>query len=369
MNHQYYMKIAIEEAKKGLGFVSPNPLVGAVIVKDNNIIGIGYHQKYGDNHAEINAILYAKNSNKDIKDSTIYITLEPCSHYGKTPPCVDAIIREGIKRVVIGCTDTNKLVAGRGIQKLKEANIEVIENILECECIKLNEVFFNYINSKKPFIVMKYAMTMDGKIATSSGKSKWISNSKSREHAHYLRKKYSSIMVGINTVINDDPMLNCRIENGVDPVRIILDSKLKIDLSSNICKTAKNIKTYIATVSGDKEKIKSLESLGVEIIKTSSLDNRVNIKELITILGEEKNIDSILVEGGASINASLLKERLVNKLLVYVAPKLFGGFVSKTPISDINIDDPNNAIELINGSITNIDDDLFLEYYLDYKNY
>lgn len=369
MNYQKYMQIAIDEAKKGIGFVAPNPLVGAVIVKDDNIIGVGYHQRYGENHAEVNAILDAKKHNKDIKNSTIYVTLEPCSHYGKTPPCADAIIKEGIKKVVIGCTDTNSLVAGRGIEKLKEAGIEVVENILEDECNKLNEVFFHYINSKKPFIVMKYAMTMDGKIATSSGKSKWISNSKSRESVHYFRKQYSAIMVGINTVINDNPMLDCRIENPRNPIRIILDSSLKIDLSSNICKTAKDIKTYIATISDDEKKIKSLENLGIAIIKTSALNNRVNIKELINILGRDKNIDSILVDGGASVNASLLKEKLVNKILIYIAPKIFGGFSSKAPISDIDIDDPNNAILLVDGVIKNIDNDLFLEYYLDYKNY
>lgn len=379
--HEKYMRLAIEEAKKGEGFVNPNPLVGAVIVKDDKILGIGYHKKYGENHAEVNAILDAKKKNNNIENSTIYVNLEPCSHYGKTPPCADAIIKNKIKRVVVGCLDSNIKVAGNGIKKLKEANIEVIENILEEECIKLNEVFFHYINGKKPFMVMKYAMTMDGKIATASGKSKWITSEKSREHAHYLRKKYSAIMVGINTVIEDNPSLTCRIkDNPRNPVRIILDSNLRIDLKSNICKTSKDIKTYIATVKHNElnnlnniEKKKELEDLGIEIIETletssenNKKDNKVNLKELINILGKDKNIDSVLIEGGAFLNASLLDEKLINKVLVYIAPKIFGGLNAKTPISGEGIEEPDKAVKLINGSIENIGEDLFMEYYLKY---
>lgn len=379
--HEKYMRLAIEEAKKGEGFVNPNPLVGAVIVKNDKILGIGYHKKYGKNHAEVNAILDAKNKNNNIENSTIYVNLEPCSHYGKTPPCADAIIKNKIKRVVVGCLDSNIKVAGNGIKKLKEANIEVIENILEEECRKLNEVFFHYINGKKPFMVMKYAMTMDGKIATASGKSKWITSEKSREHAHYLRKKYSAIMVGINTVIEDNPALTCRIkDNPRNPVRIILDSNLRIDLKSNICKTSKDIKTYIATVKHNKlnnlnniEKKKELEDLGIEIIETSKnssennkKDNKVNLKELINILGKDKNIDSVLIEGGAFLNASLLDEKLINKVLVYIAPKIFGGLNAKTPISGEGIEEPDKAVKLINGNIENIGEDLFMEYYLKY---
>ncbi|MEI0796605.1 bifunctional diaminohydroxyphosphoribosylaminopyrimidine deaminase/5-amino-6-(5-phosphoribosylamino)uracil reductase RibD, partial [Brachyspira pilosicoli] len=242
----------------------------------------------------------------------------------------------------------------------------VIVNVLEEECRKLNEVFFYYIANKRPFVVMKYAMTMDGKIATVSGKSKWITSEKTREHSHRFRNKYSAIMVGINTVIEDNPMLNCRLPNTRNPIRIILDSSLKISLDSNICKTSKDIKTFIATVSGDDKKIKELEGLGVEIIKTESDNGRVSLKELMKILGEEKNIDSVYVEGGASLHASLLKEKLVNKALVYIAPKIFGGFEAKSPIGGEGIDEPDNAIRLVGNSITKIEDDLFLEYYLKY---
>lgn len=375
--HEKYMRLAIEEAKKGEGFVNPNPLVGAVIVKDGKILGTGYHKKYGENHAEINAILDAKKKNNNIENATIYINLEPCSHYGKTPPCADAIIKNKFKRAVIGCLDSNIKVAGNGIKKLREAKIEVVENILEEDCKKLNEVFFHYINTKKPFMVMKYAMTMDGKIASVSGKSKWITSEKSREHAHLFRKKYSAIMVGINTVIEDNPTLNCRIkDNPKNPIRIILDSDLKIDLKSNICKTSKDIKTYIAsvkpTVKSNKntEKKKELEYLGIEIIETSpkdsSKDYKVNLQELIKILGEEKNIDSVLIEGGATLHAALLKEKLIDKALIYIAPKIFGGLNAKTPIAGEGIEEPDNAIKLIGGKLKNIGEDLFMEYYLKY---
>ena len=368
--HEKYMRMAIEEAKKGEGFTNPNPLVGAVIVKDDRVIGIGYHKKYGENHAEINAFLNAKENGEDVEGASIYVTLEPCSHYGKTPPCADAIIKNKLKKVIIGCVDSNPKVAGGGIKKLKDAGIEVVVNVLEEECRKLNEVFFYYIANKRPFVVMKYAMTMDGKIATVSGKSKWITSEKTREHSHRFRNKYSAIMVGINTVIEDNPMLNCRLPNTRNSIRIILDSSLKISLESNICKTAKDIKTFIATVKTDDDnknkKIKELEGLGVEIIKTESDDGRVNLKELMKILGEEKEIDSVYVEGGASLHASLLKEKLVNKALVYIAPKIFGGFEAKSPIGGKGIEDPDNAIRLIGSSITKIEDDLFLEYYLKY---
>ena len=242
--HEKYMRMAIEEAKKGEGFTSPNPLVGAVIVKDDRVIGIGYHKKYGENHAEINAFLNAKENGEDVEGASIYVTLEPCSHYGKTPPCADAIIKNKLKKVIIGCVDSNPKVAGNGIKKLKDAGIDVIVNVLEEECRKLNEVFFYYIANKRPFVVMKYAMTMDGKIATVSGKSKWITSEKTREHSHRFRNKYSAIMVGINTVIEDNPMLNCRLPNTRNPIRIILDSSLKISLDSNICKTSKDIKSF-----------------------------------------------------------------------------------------------------------------------------
>lgn len=375
--HEKYMRLAIEEAKKGEGFVNPNPLVGAVIVKDGKILGTGYHKKYGENHAEINAILDAKKKNNNIENATIYINLEPCSHYGKTPPCADAIIKNKFKRAVIGCLDSNIKVAGNGIKKLREAKIEVVENVLEEDCKKLNEVFFHYINTKKPFMVMKYAMTMDGKIASVSGKSKWITSEKSREHAHLFRKKYSAIMVGINTVIEDNPTLNCRIkENPKNPIRIILDSDLKIDLKSNICKTSKDIKTYIASVkptaksNKNMEKKKELEYLGIEIIETSpkdlSKDYKVNLQELIKILGEEKNIDSVLIEGGATLHAALLKEKLIDKALIYIAPKIFGGLNAKTPIAGEGIEEPDNAIKLIGGKLKNIGEDLFMEYYLKY---
>lgn len=221
--NQEYMRLAIEIAKKGAGKVNPNPMVGAVIVKDERVIGQGYHKYYGGNHAEVNAF---ENLSDNPEGATIYVTLEPCSHYGKTPPCVDKIIANKISKVVVGTLDPNPLVEGRGIKALKEAGIEVITGVLEEECKKLNEVFMKYILCKRPFVVLKTAMTLDGKIATESGESKWITSDKSRQEVHKLRNKLSAIMVGVNTVIKDNPELTCRLEGGKNPVRIIVDSKI-----------------------------------------------------------------------------------------------------------------------------------------------
>ena len=216
--NEKFMKIAIELAKKGIGNVNPNPLVGAVIVKDGKIIGQGYHERYGEGHAEVNAF---KSLDDDPTGATMYVTLEPCFHYGKTPPCADRIIENKISKVIIGMVDPNPLVSGKGIEKLKNAGIEVEVGILEEECRKINEVFIKYITTKKPFVVMKTAMSLDGKIATKTGESKWITSEKSRLQVHILRNKFSGIMVGVNTIIKDNPELTCRVVEGNNPIRII----------------------------------------------------------------------------------------------------------------------------------------------------
>ena len=285
------MKIALDLAKLGKGKVNPNPLVGAVIVKDKKIIAKGYHEKYGEDHAEVNAF---KNAKENVAGATMYVTLEPCSHYGKTPPCVDKIIDNKISRVVIGMMDPNKLVLGQGIKKLQDAGIEVEVGVLEEECKKLNEVFIKYIKNKKPFVVLKAAMSLDGKISTASGESKWITGNKSRSEVHKLRNDLSAIMVGVDTVIIDNPYLTCRIVDGRNPIRIIIDSKLRIPKDSNVLENTNDIKTIIATTEkAPKEKIDYLENLGVWVIKTKSKDEKVNLKELMIKLGELK-IDSIL---------------------------------------------------------------------------
>ena len=251
MTDRDYMTRAIELAKGGVGYTSPNPLVGAVIVKDGRIIGEGYHERYGSLHAERNAFASLKES---AEGATIYVTLEPCCHHGKQPPCTEAIVENKIARVVIGSRDPNPLVSGKGTAFLREHGILVEEDFMKEECDRLNPIFFHYITNKLPYVVMKYAMTLDGKIATVTGASKWISGEESRHMVHEMRHKYRGIMVGIGTVLADDPMLNCRIDGLRSPVRIICDSHLSIPLDSNICKTANEYDTIIACANGDEAK-------------------------------------------------------------------------------------------------------------------
>ena len=352
-----YMRRAIELAKNGIGFVNPNPLVGAVIVKNNEIIGEGYHAKYGGLHAERNAI---KSCKVDMTGADMFVTLEPCCHYGKNPPCTDAVIESGIKRVFVGSSDPNPLVAGKGIEILRNHGIEVTEGFLKDECDALNDIFFHYITTKTPYIIMKAAVSLDGKIAAKSGDARWITNEKSRAHSHETRKRVSAIMVGVNTVIADNPMLNCRTENPSNPIRIICDSNLRMLINSKIAQTAKEIPTIIATVSENKEKANELQKLGIEIIKTSADNGRVDLKDLMQKLGE-RQIDSVLIEGGGSIHASALKAGLVNKLQIYIAPKIIGGD-GKNAVAEMGIEKVNDAAQFKNPKITRFDDDILLEY-------
>lgn len=361
---EFYMRRAIELAKKGEGWTNPNPLVGAVIVKNGIIIGEGYHHKYGDLHAERDALKNCKEQGNNPEGATIYVTLEPCCHFGKQPPCIHAIKEAGIQKVIVGSRDPNPLVHGKGNQFLRENNIEVLEDFLKDECDALNPIFFHYITTKTPYIALKYAMTLDGKIATKSGKSKWITGEQSRNHVQSLRNKYFGIMVGIGTVIADNPMLNCRMDGGNNPVRIICDSKLRIPLDCKIVKTASAIKTIVASCVDveNSEKINELEAAGVTVlrIKKDSKDH-VDLKCLMKILGEEYNIDSILVEGGSELNYSLLEAKLVNHIYSYIAPKLFGG-TGKSPIGGEGIDSPDQALVFNLTSTMKIDGDILLEY-------
>ena len=242
MIEEKYMRRAIALAEKGTGFTNPNPLVGAVIVRDGRVIGEGYHERYGDLHAERNAL---KNVTEDPMGATMYVTLEPCCHHGKQPPCTDAIIESGIAEVVIGSRDPNHLVAGKGEEILRNSGIKVTNDYLRSECDELNPVFFHYITTGRPYVVMKYAMTMDGKIATRTGESQWITGEEARSEVHRMRHRYSAIMAGIGTVLADDPMLNTRIEGLTSPIRVIIDSNLRIPLNSRILKTAKEYETIV----------------------------------------------------------------------------------------------------------------------------
>lgn len=356
MNDIEYMSIAIRLAKRGCGWVNPNPMVGAVIVKDSKIIGQGYHQKYGTLHAERNAIASCETT---LTGATLYVTLEPCCHNGKTPPCTEAIIESGIQRVVIGSSDPNPLVAGKGVEILRTHGIDVTENLLKEECDTLNKSFFHYIQNKTPYVVMKYAMTLDGKIATRTGESQWITGSIARQRVHEDRNRYSAIMVGIGTVIEDDPLLTCRLENSRNPLRIICDTNLRTPLKSKIITTTDTAPTLIATAITDINRHQPYLDAGCEIMVVRLKDGHIDLNRLMQSLGE-KQIDSILLEGGSTLNWSALQSGIVNKVQTYIAPKLFGGS-GKTPVEGLGVDRLEEAFLLSKPVITQVGDDILLE--------
>lgn len=360
-----YMRRALELARKGEGHTSPNPMVGCVVVKDGRIISEGYHEKYGEFHAERNALTRCT---EDTAGADLYVTLEPCCHQGKTPPCTDIIIEKKIARVFVGSMDSNPLVAGKGVQILRDHGIYVETGILDAECRKLNEVFYHYIATKTPFVVMKYAMTLDGKIACATGDSKWVTGEIARTQVHRMRGRYRGIMVGIGTVLADDPMLNCRVEGGVDPVRIICDSNLHIPTESQIVKTASDIETIVACSQEaleserKQEKIRRLKEAGIQIIGTEGAHG-VNLVELMKKLGGQ-NIDSILLEGGGTLNASALEDGIVNKVYAYIAGKLIGGMDARSPVEGMGIDRMADAITLQNVEIEKLGDDFCIVGYV-----
>ena len=371
MPGEKYMRRAIELAKKGSGHVNPNPLVGAVIVRDGEIIGEGYHECYGQLHAERNAIANAKKRGNSLEGSTIYVTLEPCCHYGKTPPCTEAIIEEKIARVVFGSDDPNPLVSGKGFQMLREKGIEVIPHFLKEECDAMNHVFFHYIRTGTPYVAMKYAMTMDGKIACYTGDSKWVTGEESRAHVQTLRNHYKGIMAGIGTVLADDPMLNCRIEGGRDPIRIITDSHLRIPMDSQLVRTAGQQPLIVACLpDADEEKAAQLQEKGVEVLRipgVTTADITEEQKEVISLpvlmkeLGARK-IDGILLEGGGQLNESALQAGIVDRIYCYIAPKIFGGAQAKTPVEGQGLTRAADAWQFNRIGMQEFGQDILLEY-------
>ena len=360
-----YMERAIELAKGGIGAVNPNPLVGAVIVKDGRVIGEGFHRRYGDLHAERDAFA---NLTEDAKGAEMYVTLEPCCHTGKQPPCVEAIIEHGISRVYVGSDDPNPLVAGKGIWYLRSHGIPVVTHVMKDECDKLNPVFFHYITSGRPYVVMKYAMTIDGKIATESGKSKWISCEASRGRVHEFRNELSAIMVGIGTVMKDDPMLNCRIEGGRDPIRIICDSHLQIPMNSKIVETASEIRTFVAAIEENeqtnKEKIRLLAKHKVGVLLLKEKDGHIDLDDLMMRLGQLQ-IDGLLLEGGGTLNWSMAREGYVDELRVFVAPKIFGGEFAPGPVGGDGFKTPDEARMFKMVQAERIENDIYLRYIKD----
>lgn len=357
MDDQDYMRRALQLAERGRGWTSPNPMVGAVIVRDGHILAEGWHARYGDLHAERAALA---NAEEAVRGATMYVTLEPCCHHGKQPPCTDAIIDSGITRVVVGSADPNPLVAGKGVAILRAAGIEVVENVLREECDALNEVFLHYIREKQPFVVMKAAMTLDGKIATYTGASRWVTGEAARAHGHSLRHRYRAIMVGSGTVLADDPLLTCRIENGRDPLRIVCDSRLRTPLSARLVQTARETPTLIATCVEDAARIAPYENAGCRVWSLPERDGHVDLVALMQRLGAE-NIDSVLIEGGGTLAWAALEAGIVQKVYSYIAPKLFGGRDAKTPVEGEGVALPEECAQLSATNISRLGEDVLIE--------
>ena len=312
------MRKCIKLAQKSEGYVSPNPLVGAIIFDDDfRIIAEGRHEKYGENHAERNAVFSAK---EDLKGKSIIVNLEPCSHFGKTPPCADLLIEKGFKRVVIGMTDPNPIVSGRGIKKLQDNGIEVITNILEKECKELNEIFIKNQLKKQPFITIKTATTLDGKIATKSGSSKWITDETSRKEVQKLRNKYDAVLTSSETVMKDNPSMTCRMKNGRNPIRIILDTKLRTPKDSKIYEN-NGAQIYILVGNNIDDKKINAHTKNAEFVRCPTKNGHIDLEKAVSIL-YNKGIMSILIEAGAKLNNSFIQLGLVDTLIQFIAPKI-----------------------------------------------
>ena len=351
------MRRALRLARRGERWVSPNPMVGAVIIKGNRIIGEGYHERFGRNHAEINAI---RNASEAIEGATLYVTLEPCNHYGRTPPCVESLIACKPARVVMGTSDPNPLVSGKSIEALKHHDIETTVGVLEKECKQLNERFFKFITTRIPFVTLKFAQTLDGRIAGSTGNSRWISSATSLRFAHTLRSIHDGILVGIGTVLQDDPDLTVRLVRGRNPVRIVVDSRLRIPLKARILKNQDTAKTIIATTcQASFEKRARLEEMGIEILAVAKDNNcRINLKKLFAELGK-REISSLLVEGGAKIITSILKEELADRVIIVIAPKIIGKGIEA--VGDLGSKIIGDALRLSYKKVSRKGDDIIIE--------
>ena len=337
-----YMQQALHLARRGLGKTSPNPMVGAVIVKGGRVIAQGYHHYFRGAHAEVNAI---QNAGEDVGGATMYVTLEPCCHYGKTPPCVDAIIQSNISEVIIGTLDPFLEMRGRSIEILNKHGIKTRVGVLEEACRSLNELYLKYITSGIPFITVKFAQTLDGRIATRTGDSRWISSPESLRLAHKLRTQNDAVMVGIGTIIKDDPQLTVRLVRGKSPTRIVLDSELRVPLDAGVLQNQETVPTLVATTSGaDGEKLTALRQMGIEVLTVPADEHGdVDLGRLLKMLGK-RDISSVLVEGGAETITSCLQRNLADRLVAIVAPKILGK--GTEAVGELNISDVNKALKL-----------------------
>ena len=352
------MRLALSLAEEAKGRTSPNPMVGSVIVKDGEIVGRGYHHKAGTPHAEVHAIADA---GQRTKDATIYVSLEPCSHYGRTGPCTEAIIEAGLSRVVMAMMDPNPEVSGSGKAALEAYGIQVQTSILENEARKLNEAYLKYITAKQPFVILKTAMSLDGKIATVSGKSKWITSEDSRKIVHQIRDEVDAIMVGIGTVIHDDPSLTARLPNGNghDPIRIILDSRGRIPLEARVLHLDSPATTIVAvTPQAPQKRISQLKQRG-EVLVIPEKNGKVDLEALMQELGRME-IMSVLLEGGGEVNAAALKAGIVDKVMAFIAPKLIGGDGAPGPVGGPGIEELSEAVSLTDISLERAGEDILI---------
>lgn len=356
------MQLALDLAESARGKTNPNPLVGAIIVKDGVIAGTGIHRKAGEPHAEVHAFRMA---GEYAKGATLYVTLEPCSHYGKTPPCANLVKDSGVSRVVVAMQDPNPEVAGRGIELIRSAGIEVEVGVLEEKAKRLNERFIHNMLTNRPFVISKFAMTLDGKIATHTGHSKWITGEPSRYTVHQLRNEVDAILVGIGTVLADNPSLTTRLpdeKNSKNPIRVILDSELRVPFDANVVSTAEAKTIIVTSEQAEQEKLAALGEKGVDFIFVPKTETGLDLDVMLTEL-YKKGITDVLVEGGSEINASFLRAGLIDKYLIYIAPKLLGGRNSLTPFTGYDVNQMDEALHVTFDKIDKIGDDLCITAY------
>ncbi|WP_033543809.1 bifunctional diaminohydroxyphosphoribosylaminopyrimidine deaminase/5-amino-6-(5-phosphoribosylamino)uracil reductase RibD [Planococcus sp. CAU13] len=351
-NHEFYMDLALNNARSMKGQTDPNPLVGSVIVNHNRIVGVGTHLKAGEPHAEIHALRMAGD---EARDGTIYVTLEPCSHFGRTGPCAQAIIDAGLQKVVIAALDPNPLVAGNGVKMLRDAGIEVVTGIREKESLQMNEVFNKFITTKTPFVTLKAASTLDGKIATHTLDSKWITSDDARRDVHELRSEHTAILVGVGTVIEDDPALTARIPNGRNPIRVILDSSLRLPVNATVVVDGAAPTWIFTSRTYNQAKKEQLEQAGMRIFETAG-ETRTDVKDMMRLLGEE-GVSSLFIEGGGTVNSAFLENHLIDKVILYYAPKLVGGKDAPTFLEGQGFSLMKDAVELVDGEFTKIGKD------------
>jgi len=359
--NERFMRLALRLARKGKGMTNPNPVVGAIVVKDDRIVGRGYHKKSGGPHAEIFALSQAKENSRGAK---LYVTLEPCCHFGKTPPCTDAIIKSGIREIIIACLDPNPLNNGKGIKILQKSGIKVTKGVLEEDAKRLNEPFAKYITKGLPFVSLKMAETLDGKIATVTGDSRWVTGEPARKYVHRLRSEVDAILVGVNTVLRDDPYLTCRSSKKPHrhPIRIIVDSRLRLPARMKVFSNHSPV--IVATTLNSNQKVKALEKKGIRILKIREKNGRVDLMALMRRLAKDIGITNLMIEGGGEVAASALKEGLIDKCLFFISPKIIGGRSASTPVEGEGISRMNDAIRLKDVKLKRFGEDILVEGYV-----